>query len=301
MSKMIYERIIVIGYGVVTGEVVQYVIDKKEQYNYTITYIEHEVHPFNNAKKIAINNEIEYLKLEDKTELTEYLLNQNENVLIISASNNYLFPKELVDKPNTTIINFHNALLPKYPGRNAPSWVIFDEQRETGITWHYVTSGIDEGNIIIQKKCEISEDIKAYELVSMLMHLASEAFKECLDLVVCDQVVSRKQDFSDERKIYKSWEVPGNGTFELSDNPKYIYRLLRSMDYGKNDIFPAVTTKHNGNMIRIRRYKVVLAEKQKDMDRIINISIDRQRVLQLKYDMVYPSDSWEGADNLNYL
>ena len=57
-------------------------------------------------------------------------------VLIISANNEYIFPAELVKLENVTIINFHYSLLPLYRGVNIPTWVIYNEEKYTGVTWH---------------------------------------------------------------------------------------------------------------------------------------------------------------------
>ena len=123
---------------------------------------------------------ISYRCITDKKELAGALDLIGEKALIISASNNFLFPASLVAKPNITIINFHNALLPEYPGRNAPTWVIYMGEKETGITWHYVTAGVDEGNIIIQKRCEITDVTKAYDLWNGLWILRRKRFARAL-------------------------------------------------------------------------------------------------------------------------
>ena len=150
MLHGMFEHICVIGYGVVTGAVLKTVHMLSDKWGYSFEYIEHEVHPFNLADKYAKSNEIESHCIEDRNELLRYFLNRaNKRTLIISASNNFLFPDTLTDNPNITIINFHNALLPELPGRNAPSWAIYLGKNKTGITWHYVTKGVDEGDIII--------------------------------------------------------------------------------------------------------------------------------------------------------
>ncbi|MEH2956721.1 formyltransferase family protein [Candidatus Merdisoma sp. JLR.KK006] len=127
-----------------------------------------------------------------------------------------------------TIVNFHNALLPKFPGRNAPSWAIFENEQETGITWHYVTKQVDAGDIIIQKKCRITADVRAYELTEKLMQLAFEAFKEKFAEIIEDRAAARKQLLTGKRKIYKSSDIPGMCRFGMEDSPEYIYRLLRA-------------------------------------------------------------------------
>ncbi len=258
-----FQQVVIIGYGKVTGEVLQYVYDRKEEYGYELAFIEHEVHPFGVTENICRQNKISFERITDKRKLAAQLDKLTKETLIISASNNFLFPAALVAKPNVTIINFHNALLPDYPGRNAPTWVIFMGEKLTGITWHYVTAGVDEGNIIIQKQCEITGDMKAYELTEQLMELAGEAFRESFADIMARRVQAREQGFAKDRRMYRSYEVPSDGFFDLTDEPEDIYRLLRSVDYGKNDIFPLMRTVMDGQQVQILRYRKITADKAK--------------------------------------
>ena len=70
---------------------------------------------------------IPYLRMPPK-ELRLFLSQQEAKILLLSAHNSYIFPKEIVEKENFTIINFHNAYLPNYRGRNAPTWEIFTKK-----------------------------------------------------------------------------------------------------------------------------------------------------------------------------
>lgn len=280
-----FQKVIVIGYGKVTGEVLQYVCDQQKEYGYEIEFIEHEVHSLSITEKICAGNEIPFMRITDKKELAAYLDKIAERTLIISASNNFLFPASLVEKEHITIINFHNALLPKYPGRNAPTWVIYMGEKETGITWHYVTVGVDEGNIIIQKRCEIGDDTKAYELTEHLMDLASEAFRESFAYVMTESVNARPQGFDPKRKMYRSFEVPAEGFFELTDSPEDIYRLLRSVDYGKNDIFPPMHTMIDGKEAEILRYRKITPDKRKDEEGFLHLPLE-EGLLKIKYKIV---------------
>lgn len=257
---MAFEKVIVIGYGKITGDILGYIIERQKEYGFHPEFIEHEVHPFGITEKICKESRIPFARIEEKRKLAARLGAETEKTLIVSASNNFLFPKDLVEKENITIVNFHNALLPGYPGRNAPSWVIFAGEKESGITWHYVTAGIDAGNIIIQKRCEIGADTKAYELAGRLMELAYEAFAECFDDIVKEQARTEAQHYDAGRRMYRSYEVPADGFFELTEEPAYIYRLLRSMDYGKNGIFPPARTEIEGRKAEILRYRKIPGE-----------------------------------------
>ena len=50
------------------------------------------------------------------------------------------------------IINIHPSLLPKYKGLNTHRRVLKNNEKYSGCTVHFVTSKIDSGKIISQKK-----------------------------------------------------------------------------------------------------------------------------------------------------
>lgn len=278
-----FRRVVVIGYGKATGNILKYVDDKKADYGYSLEFIEHEPHALSVTEQICKERGIPYANIPDKKELGVYFGGITEEALILSASNNFLFPASVVERENITIINFHNALLPDYPGRNAPSWVIYQGEAQTGITWHYVTAGVDEGSIIIQKTCEIGSDTKAYELTERLMDLACEGFYECFAAVLAKSVQARAQKFSPGRRMYRSTEMPGEGFLNLEEDPEKTYRLLRSVDYGKSDIFPPLQTMVNGAQAEVRRYRKITPEKRKEEENMLYLSLADGNLLKIKY------------------
>lgn len=114
---MKYEKLIVIGSGKIACECIKVL----KSYNDKIICIENEESLLSFVKSICNINNLEYKLIESKKKLLQYFLKISEKTLIISANNNYIFPKEVVNKDNLKIINFHNALLPYHPGRNAPT------------------------------------------------------------------------------------------------------------------------------------------------------------------------------------
>lgn len=282
-STTLFRKVVVLGYGKVTGEVLQYVYNRQSEYGYELVFIEHEVHALSVTEKICRDNDILFHRIPDKKELARFLDRIGEKALIVSASNNFLFPASLVEKPHITIINFHNALLPAYPGRNAPTWVIYKGEERTGITWHYVTAGVDEGNIIVQKECRITEDMKAYELTQCLMNLAAEAFRESFADILAECARTREQGFDPDRHMYRSSEVPAGGRLDLADKPEKIYRILRSVDYGKNAIFPPMRTVIDGREAEILRYRKISEDKYKAGEGLAYLPLENGEVLKIKY------------------
>lgn len=284
--KTNFTRIVVIGYGKAAGEILKYTDDRRADYGYGLEFIEHEPHALSVTRKICTERGIPFASMPDKRELGRYLGEIREKTLIVSASNNFLFPAALVERDNVTIINFHNALLPDYPGRNAPSWVIYQGEERTGITWHYVTAGVDEGSIIIQKSCEIGPDTKAYELTGRLMDLACEGLYECFDAVLLESVQARPQEMAQGRRMYRSTEIPGDGFLNLEEKPEKVYRLLRSVDYGKSGIFPPLQTEIAGARAEILRYWKIVPEKRKEEADMLYLPLADGHFLKIKYRML---------------
>lgn len=284
--KTNFTRIVVIGYGKAAGEVLKYIHDRRTDYGYGLEFIEHEPHALSVTGQICTERGIPFASMPDKRELGGYLGGIGEKTLIVSASNNFLFPAALVERENITIINFHNALLPHYPGRNAPSWVIYQGEEQTGITWHYVTAGVDEGSIIVQKSCEIGPDTKAYELTERLMDLACEGFYECFDAVLRENAQAKPQEVAPGRRMYRSTEIPGDGFLDLQEKPEKLYRLLRSVDYGKSGIFPPLQTEVSGARAEILRYRKIAPEKRQEGADMLYLPFADGQLLKIKYRML---------------
>ena len=56
------------------------------------------------------------------------------------------------------IINIHPSLLPKYKGLNTHRRVLKNKEKYSGCTVHFVTSKLDSGKIISQKKVLIDKN-----------------------------------------------------------------------------------------------------------------------------------------------
>lgn len=81
--------------------------------------------------------------------------------LIVLAGFLLKLPEIIVQAYPNKIINIHPALLPNYGGKgmygmNVHRAVVENNESQTGITIHYVNENYDEGNIIFQKKVDLS-------------------------------------------------------------------------------------------------------------------------------------------------
>ena len=235
--------------------VLQSLVSIKEKYDFTLRYIDSQNSIYNPASRYADKMGIEQFPEMNKKVLTSYFLGISSKCLIVSAGNYYIFPADVIDKQNITIINYHNSLLPKYPGMNAASWAIYMGEKITGITWHYVSKEIDRAPIIIQEECYIEKDEKAYQLMRKQMILAINGFKSCIDSVLREESNSFSQ-LENKERILRSRDIPQDGKFDVMQTPEEIYRLLRACDCGMNSKEYAVTFTYNDSLKRVVRYGV---------------------------------------------
>jgi formyltetrahydrofolate-dependent phosphoribosylglycinamide formyltransferase len=83
------------------------------------------------------------------------------------------------------ILNVHPSLLPKYAGgidTNVHEEVIKNRDMETGCTIHFVTTAVDSGQILIQKKCSVDPNDTPDSLKKKVQSLEGEAFIDAIKL-----------------------------------------------------------------------------------------------------------------------
>ena len=65
--------------------------------------------------------------------------------------------RSFIKKFKGKIINIHPSYLPKYKGLNTSVRALENNEKFSGCTVHYVSSKLDSGKIILQKKVKISK------------------------------------------------------------------------------------------------------------------------------------------------
>lgn len=169
---------------------------------------------------------VEYIDLKPVKEL-DLFFSKLENCLIISANNFYLFKSDCVEK--NTIINYHNALLPKHKGCNAHIWAIWEQDQKTGITWHKVNNKIDEGEIIYQEEISLDNSLTSLQLLMIQHKVAIDSFHTCLENLENELFIPQNQDNSTYH--YKK-SLPNDGFLDLEWSREKITRFLRAMNSG---------------------------------------------------------------------
>ena len=119
-------------------------------------------------------------------------LNSLNPDLIVLAGFLWKVPEKIVNAFPKRIINIHPALLPKYGGKgmygdHVHRAVIENREMVSGITIHYVNEKYDDGAIIFQAKCEVSDEDTPETLAGKIHALEYSHYpkivEECLMLL----------------------------------------------------------------------------------------------------------------------
>ena len=125
---------------------------------------------------------------KDFSENLEKAIPENTDLIVLAGFLSILKP-EFCQKWEGKIINIHPALLPKFGGKgmwghHVHNAVIEAGEKESGATVHFVTSGIDEGEIILQGKFDVEENDSSETLAQKVHQIEYDIFPKAIDLVL---------------------------------------------------------------------------------------------------------------------
>ena len=96
---------------------------------------------------------------------------------------------KLITQFENRIVNSHPALLPKFGGKGmygrfVHEAVIESQEKESGVTIHFVNEEYDKGEFILQKKLTISDNCTVEELENDIKKLESIAIVEAFNSLI---------------------------------------------------------------------------------------------------------------------
>lgn len=144
---------------------------------------------------------------------------------LISIYYPYIISDQILKQVKFRVMNLHPSLLPKYKGCFSAPWVIINNEKYTGITYHYMFDKVDQGRIILQKKLRISKNDTAFSLYHKLITLGINNFPQAFKKLK-NRCRGIKQK---EVKSYYRRGVPYEGYINLEWPRGMINRFIRAM------------------------------------------------------------------------
>ena len=190
-------------------------------------------------------------KLKD-IQFVETLKNLQADVFVVVAFR--MLPEIVWKMPPKGTINLHASLLPQYRGAAPINWAIINGETQTGVTTFFINEKIDEGNILLSEKVEITREDNAGTLHDKLMNVGKYMVLRTLKGIENGTCTEKKQplrpDLKLAPKLYKE-----NCVIDWSWSAEKIFNFIRGFSP-----YPAAFSKYKSEENEERILKIFSCE-----------------------------------------
>lgn len=173
----------------------------------------------------------------------EMLRNLKPDLLVVVAYG-LILPKAILEMPKFGCINIHASLLPRWRGAAPIQHALLAGDKTTGICTMQMDEGLDTGDILLKKTCDITPDETSQTLHDKLAALGATALLETLETLEKGTVSPQKQDAENvtiATKISKA-----DAKIDWQESATVIDRKIRAFNP-----WPIAFAELNGQTIRI--------------------------------------------------
>lgn len=173
---------------------------------------------------------------------------------LFSIANLRVIPESAWTRARQGAINFHDGPLPELAGLNTPNWSLIEGRTSHGVTWHSITSGIDEGDVHATQSIEVTPDDTALTLNTRCYEAGIASFARLVQDIKSGALKRERQDLT-HRTYYGRRRRPlAAGTLCFDQSAAELSRLFRGLSFGvgyRNPIAtPKIKTQHGVFMVK---------------------------------------------------
>jgi methionyl-tRNA formyltransferase len=142
-------------------------------------------------------------------------------------------------------LNVHGSLLPDYRGAAPINWAIMNGEKFTGVTTFQLQHAIDTGDILMQEKIAISENMTAGELHDIMMEVGANVLVKTVNGLVQKNITPQPQAIPSVDK-----HAPKIFTKDCEINWHQSVEQIHNMVRGLAP-FPGAITKVDGKVVKL--------------------------------------------------
>lgn len=173
--------------------------------------------------------------------------------LFVSMSFNQILKPEFINLPKYKTINCHAGKLPFYRGRNILNWALINDEKEFGITVHYVDEGIDTGDIILQEVYPITDEDDYGTLLVRAYTECADVLYRAIKMIQADEVKRIRQSDIDPVGMYCGMRESGDEIIDWKQSSREIFNFIRALSVPG----PQAASWINGKKISINKARMV--------------------------------------------
>jgi methionyl-tRNA formyltransferase len=145
--------------------------------------------------------------------------------LIVTAAYGKILPKNILDLPPRGCLNIHASLLPAYRGAAPIQGCLIRGETETGVTFMLMDEGMDTGDILLQVRLPIGDDMDAEQLGNQLAGLGAELLPSVISGWL-DGSLQRRPQPAEGASVFPRL-TRDSGMVDWSADARAVYNLVR--------------------------------------------------------------------------
>jgi len=173
--------------------------------------------------------------------------------LFVSMSFNQIFKEDTANIARLRTINCHAGKLPFYRGRNILNWALINDEKEYGITVHYIDKGIDTGDIILQRVYPVTDEDDYRTLLERAYIDCAKVLYEAIQKIINNKHNPIKQSSIHPIGFYCAQRKPGDEKLDWNQTSRDIFNFIRAIC----DPGPMARTCLNGEEIKINKARLI--------------------------------------------
>ena len=171
-----------------------------------------------------------------------------------------MLPEKIWSLPPMGTLNVHGSLLPQYRGAAPINWAIMNGEKETGVTTFQLQHAIDTGDILLQDRIAITENMTAGELHDAMMVVGANLLVKTLNGLVDGTIQSVPQSLGATNEFSQNIKhAPKIFTTDCEinwdNNVQSIHNHVRGLAP-----FPGAITKVDGKIVKL--YSTLVEEEK---------------------------------------
>ena len=177
-------------------------------------------------------------------ETCEQIRRQNPDYIFVLGWSQ-IFKPTLLNIPKEFVVGSHPSPLPLGRGRAPVPWTILQDMEKTAVTLFKMDTGIDSGDILLQKWFDIPNKATALILYNLVAENLCNAFCEIYERILTNNIEIVEQDLN--KVTFRSIRTISDGWIDFKKSAFDIDKLIRAV----SEPYPGAYSYYQGKKVHI--------------------------------------------------
>ena len=173
--------------------------------------------------------------------------------LFVSMSFDQILRRQLYSLPRLGTINCHAGKLPYYRGRNVLNWALINDEKEFGITVHYIDDGVDTGDVILQSSYPICDTDDYGKLLEKAFFECPIILHRSIKSIYAGTAERISQSSLASAGLICTQRMAGDERLDWSTTSREVFNFVRALA----DPGPRATTNMGSTAVKINKVEFI--------------------------------------------